>query len=155
MILDALDRFGDYLGVHPLFGEVAAFLRETDLEALADGRHEVGRDGCFALVGGYRTIAPGQGFIECHRRHVDVQILVRGVERIGVVPRARCTATAWDEARDLETLAGEVDYVTLRPGLFAVFLPQDGHMPMLAAGAPADVQKVVVKVPVRAAAAPA
>jgi YhcH/YjgK/YiaL family protein len=149
MILDALDRFRDYLGVHPLFARVADFLETTDLAALADGRHELGDSGCFALVSTYRTLAPGEGFIECHRRYIDIQIVARGVEQVGVCRRGECTATSWDEAADVETLEGDVDLVTLRPGAFAVFLPQDGHMPKLSNGATTTVRKVVVKVPVR------
>lgn len=149
MILDTLVNFHDYLGVHPLFPRVAAFLAGADLAALAVGRHEIGDEGCFALVSEYETLAPGEGFIECHGRYVDVQLLLSGVERVGVCPRSACRVTACDEAADFETLEGEVDYVTLRPGLFAVFLPQDAHMPKLRHGAgAASVRKVVVKVPV-------
>jgi YhcH/YjgK/YiaL family protein len=151
MIIDSLDRFRDYLGVHPFFARVAEFLETTDLEALADGRHEIGAEGCFALVSQYRTLAPGEGFIECHRRHIDIQILVSGVERVGVCRRGECAATSWDEAGDFEVLEGKFDLVTLRPGSFAVFLPQDGHMPKLNCGAAATVRKVVVKVPVSSA----
>jgi YhcH/YjgK/YiaL family protein len=148
VIVDALEHFRDYLGVHPLFAGVAAFLEGTDLASLPEGRHEFGAGGCFALVSEYRTQAPGEGFIECHRRHIDVQVLASGVEQVGVCRRAACTATSWDEAGDCEVLAGEVDLITLRPGSFAVFLPQDGHMPKLRLGAAATVRKVVIKVPV-------
>jgi biofilm protein TabA len=148
MIIDSLDHFRDYLGVHPLFAPVAAFLDATDLGSLADGRHEIGAEGCFALVSGYRTLAPGEGFIECHRRHIDIQIVLSGVEQVGVCRRGECTAISFDEAGDFGVLEGEVDLVTLRPGCFAVFLPQDGHLPKLSRGAATMVRKVVIKVPV-------
>jgi YhcH/YjgK/YiaL family protein len=149
MIFDALDHFDDYRGAHSLFTRVAVFLRATDLAALAEGRHEIGRDGCFALVSEYRTLEPGEGFIECHHRYADIQILVRGIERIGVCHRSSCAVTARDEERDFDTLEGEVDWITLRPGSFAVFFPQDGHMPKIRHGAAATaVRKVVIKVPV-------
>lgn len=151
MILDSLTRFRDYLGVHPLFAGVAEFLDATALAALPEGRHEIGTQGCFALVSRYRTLAPGEGFIECHRRHLDIQIVVSGVEAIGVCRRSACTVSAWSETGDVETLEGEVDLIPLRPGSFAIFLPQDGHMPKLSHGAVAAVLKVVVKVPVLSA----
>lgn len=148
MIVDSLERFRDHVGLHPLFADVAGFLEATDLAALADGRHEIGARGCFALVGSYETLAPGEGFIECHRRHIDIQLLVSGVEQIGVCRRAECTAKSWDEERDCEVLEGRIDFITLRPGSFAVFFPEDGHMPKLRHGAAATVRKIVVKVPV-------
>lgn len=147
MIIDTLDNFDAYRGVHPLFAQVAEFLGANDLGQLAEGRREIGTAGCFALVSQYPTLEPGEGFIECHRRHIDIQIMIRGVEAIGVCRRAACSVSARDEERDFETLEGEVDLITLRPGSFAVFFPQDGHMPKLRHGAAAIVRKLVVKVP--------
>ena len=147
MILDSLDRFRDYLGVHPLFGRVAEFLGTTDFATLAEGRHEIG-EGCFALVSEYQTIAVEEAFIECHRRYVDIQVVISGVEQIGVCRSEACRSISWNETNDVEVLQGEFDLMRLTAGTFAVFLPQDGHMPKLQHGAPAPVRKVVVKVPV-------
>jgi YhcH/YjgK/YiaL family protein len=150
MIVDTLDHFGDYLGVHPLCGRVADFLGTADLGELAEGRHQIGSEGCFALVSQYITQSRDEGFIECHRRHIDIQILVRGVEGIGVCRRSDAVVSSWDEEGDFETLECQVDFITLRPGSFVIFFPQDGHMPKVRHGAPASVRKVVVKVPVPA-----
>jgi YhcH/YjgK/YiaL family protein len=86
--------------------------------------------------------------IECHRRHIDIQILIRGVEEIGVCHRFDAVVSAWDEERDFETLEGDVDFITLRPGSFVIFLPQDGHMPKIRHGGSVSVRKIVIKVPV-------
>ena len=148
MIFDTLNHFDDYCRVHPLFGRVAEFLSTVALGELAEGRHQVGPEGCFALVSQYVTQAPDEGFIECHRRHIDVQIVVRGVEEIGVCHRSDAVVSAWDEERDFETLQGKVDCITLRPGSFVIFFPQDGHMPKIRHGESASVRKIVIKVPV-------
>ena len=147
MILDSLDRFRDYLGVHPLFGRVAEFLTTADFATLAEGRHEIG-EGCFALVSAYRTIAVEEAFIERHRRYIDIQVVISGVEQIGVCRREACRSVSWNETNDVEVLQGEFDLITLAAGSFAVIFPQDGHMPKLQRGAQASVRKVVVKVPV-------
>ena len=147
MIFDTLNHFDDYCRVHPLFGRVAEFLSTVALGELAEGRHQVGPEGYFALVSQYVTQAPDEGFIECHRRHIDVQIVVRGVEEIGVCHRSDAVVSAWDEERDFETLQGKVDFITLRPGSFVIFFPQDGHMPKIRHGESASVRKIVIKVP--------
>jgi biofilm protein TabA len=147
MILDSLGRFRDYLGVHPLFERVAEFLETTDFAALPEGRHELG-EGCFALVSEYQTIAVEEAFIECHRRYVDIQVVISGIEQIGICRREACRSISWNETNDVEVLEGAFDLITLAAGSFAVFLPQDGHMPKLQRGAPAPVRKVVIKVPV-------
>jgi YhcH/YjgK/YiaL family protein len=80
-----------------------------------------------------------------------MQIMARGVEEIGVCPRPGAVSAERDEERDSETLECRVNFIVLRPGSFAVFLPQDGHRPEIRHGAAASVRKMVVKVPVRAA----
>jgi YhcH/YjgK/YiaL family protein len=45
-------------------------------------------------------------------------------------------------------LQGDGDYVTVGAGSFVIFFPEDAHMPCMAAGEPAKVKKVVVKVAV-------
>jgi YhcH/YjgK/YiaL family protein len=59
-----------------------------------------------------------------------------------------CRSISWNETDDVEVLKGEFDLMRLAAGSFAVFLPQDGHMPKLQCGASAPVRKVVIKVPV-------
>lgn len=149
MIFDSLPRFAEYCPVHPLLAQVGEFLASADLAALADGRHEIGTEGCHALVSGYETLAPADGFIECHRRFIDIQVLAAGEERIGICRASDCTAGAYDSAKDFQKLEGAVDFITLRPGCFAVFFPHDGHMPKChPAGGATLVRKIVVKVPV-------
>ncbi|MEZ4387016.1 MAG: YhcH/YjgK/YiaL family protein [Candidatus Krumholzibacteriia bacterium] len=147
MIHDRLENFGLYVGVHPLFGHVAAALASGRLTALGVGEHDLGR-GVRVGVSEYLTRPPGEGVLECHRRCVDIQIVASGRERIGVRHRDGCAAADYDEARDFQALVGEHDLLTLEPGSFMIFLPDDAHMPQLAVGAPAPVRKLVVKVPV-------
>jgi YhcH/YjgK/YiaL family protein len=117
------------------------YLRRTDLEALPPGRHEIDGDHLFALLQDYTTRSPDQCVWEAHRRHIDVQYVVHGVERI----RSRAPGRANPE-RDVAFFDPGTDYVTVRAGMFAVFMPPDVHSPPVAAGAPSAVLNVVVKV---------
>ena len=45
-------------------------------------------------------------------------------------------------------LEGEGDFLAMVPGTFIILGPQDAHMPQIAAGAPGEVRKVVIKVAV-------
>ncbi|MBK7541977.1 MAG: YhcH/YjgK/YiaL family protein [Candidatus Competibacteraceae bacterium] len=49
----------------------------TDLNALAEGRHELAGDALFALVQDYHTKPQSEGFWEAHRRYTDLQFIVR------------------------------------------------------------------------------
>ncbi len=148
MILDALHNFNSYRNAHPLFGVVQDFLAGQALEAIPPGRQELAH-GIALISARYLTKEPEETFCECHRRHIDIQIVTRGAEKIGICPRDQCTASAYNEADDYQELAGAMEFITLRAGFFMVFYPQDGHMPQLhpAEGA-TEVCKLVFKIPV-------
>ena len=64
-------------------------------------------------------------------------------------PISRLTpVTEYEAARDVRLYSDPVSGSDLRlePGMFAIFLPQDGHKPGCHAGTRARVRKVVVKV---------
>jgi YhcH/YjgK/YiaL family protein len=150
MILDTLANAATYARITPRLAEGFRFLRETDLRAIAPGRVDVVGSDVFALIQDYDTKPVEQGFFESHRRHVDIQYVVRGVERIGWSPIDGLRVTdPFDDAKDLIKYAGSGDWLTVREGMFAVFFPADGHMPSIQTdGGPSPVRKVVVKVAV-------
>jgi len=78
--------------------------------------------------------------------------LTRGAEAVGICCGSACRELPYDVENDFLKLEGETDRLTLNPGTFAVFFPDDGHMPMLQlADGASQVKKVVFKVPVSAA----
>jgi YhcH/YjgK/YiaL family protein len=151
MIFDRLDNFPLYLPLHPHFAEVWAFLKESDPDSLPPGRHEVNTRGAFVLVSEYVTRPLAESFIECHRNYIDIQLLTRGAEAVGICFRSACRELPYDAEKDFLKLEGPTDRLTLNLGSFAVFFPDDGHMPMLQlAEKPAEVKKLVFKIPVAA-----
>jgi YhcH/YjgK/YiaL family protein len=148
MIFDVLTHFPTYAGTHRHFGTVRDYLAGHDLSALPVGRHELG-EGIFVLASAYQTKPLPETFIECHRKYIDIQIVLAGAEKIGICAKNICEELAYDAEHDFQKLKGETDFITLQPGYFAVFFPQDGHQPQIAIGGqPIGVRKIVVKVPV-------
>ncbi len=149
MIIDSLDKLALYAAVHPGFADVDAFLATYDLSTLAAGTHPINDCGAFASVNEYTTKSVEDSFIECHRRYIDVQMIAWGEERIGITHTRFCQELPYDEQKDLQKLTGKVDFVTLVPGMFAVFFPHDAHEPGVTSGTePAAVKKIVFKIPV-------
>lgn len=149
MIFDSLDNLHLYTGVHPGFAAVQAFLARTDLAALAAGRHPVDDRGAYASVNEYQTKPLADCFIECHRQFIDIQLIAWGEEKVGVAHKKHCIEQPYDVGNDLQKLSGAVDFITLRPGLFAVFFPHDAHEPCVSSDAGSvAVKKIVFKVPV-------
>ncbi|MFH1092705.1 MAG: YhcH/YjgK/YiaL family protein [Candidatus Omnitrophota bacterium] len=145
MIHDSLKNFNDYINVHPWFKQVSSYL-EGGIADIAVGRYAVG-DGVIALVSEYNSKDIGVGYIEGHRTYIDIQIMLNGTEKIGVCNIDDCKKEPYDLEKDLQKMTGAVDFFTLKPGYFAVFFPQDGHMPQIKAGQKSEhVKKMVIKV---------
>jgi len=148
MILDVLDNALLYRDLHPGFQEAFAFLLNTDLAALAEGRHEIVPGGAvYALVmeanGGGREAAR----LEAHRKAVDIQVTLQGTEVIGWRPLALCRkAEDYDPEKDVVFFRdAPLTWLTVPARTFAVFFPVDAHAPLAGTG---PVRKVVVKVAV-------
>ncbi|MBI3987364.1 MAG: YhcH/YjgK/YiaL family protein [Lentisphaerae bacterium] len=147
MILDHLKHVNSYTGAGGLLGRGLEFLRDTDLKALPDGKHPIDGDRLFATLARYDTKPKAEGKWEAHRKYIDIQALLEGRERVGAVDIGRLKPVQdYDAEKDYILLKGRGDFVTLRPGLFAVFFPWDAHMPAVAIGTPKPVRKIVVKV---------
>lgn len=97
------------------------------------------------------TTGPAEtAVLESHCRYTDVQIVLDGGEFIRVWPAAQLTVKdPYDACKDVmfyEHPASAPVVIDLMPGTFAVFRPQDAHMPALMKGAPARLRKMVFKV---------
>ena len=148
MVCDLLANAHLYAALGTRIARGLQFLAETDLASLAPGRHELDGKRLFALVSDYTPKPPAEGRWEAHRRYLDLQYVVSGVERMGVAPIDRLTAGDYDADRDLLWLSGTGDFLTFGAGQFMILWPGDAHMPGIDAGVPGPVRKVVVKIAV-------
>ena len=147
MILDTLLQVSLYYPVHSRFKEAFGYL-STVTPAIADGRIDIGGNGLYASVNSYTPKSKSAAVIECHRRYIDIQIVLSGIEQIGFAPLSRCTACGYDAQKDFERLEGVLDYFPLTTGMFAILFPTDGHAPGIAVDeTPSMVRKLVVKIP--------
>ena len=150
MIFDRLETCGAYRALGEGFAAGFDYLRDTNLDAIPDGRYDIRGSEVVAIVQTYRTKPPAEGRWEAHRQHADIQYIVRGRERMGVVPLAGMKLLPpYDAEKDVEFYAGDAstgNLVMVEQGCFALFLPQDVHMPNLAIAESAEVKKVVIKV---------
>ena len=148
MILTTLDEADRYAALGPGIAAALAWLRAFD-PATPDGRHPVEGDAVFALVSSYHTGPALERRFESHRRHLDVQYVASGAERILHLPADGLTVeTPYSEADDVVFYAEPKvsSSLLLRAGALAVFHPSDAHKPGCMAGGRDPVRKVVVKV---------
>ena len=148
MILDSLGNAARYAALGERFAAAFAFLGSADLERLAAGRHEIDGDRMYAIVSDGPGRRRGEGRLETHARYADVQYVVAGVDEMGWKPAPACGAPSvpYDPEKDVAFFAGEPDaWVAVRAGSFALFFPEDAHLPLVSEG---RIRKVVVKVSV-------
>lgn len=127
------------------------FLERKDLASLPMGKHEIHGDAVYALTMKSSSRDPEAGQFESHRSYIDIQCLVSGEEMIGVVPIGQLQgATPYDAGKDVVFYTVPARYHELRipPGHFAVFFPDEGHLPLCHSGHPGELHKVVIKVSV-------
>ena len=150
MIFDRLANLELYRGLSPRWLQALEFLRDSDLLALPLGRHDLDGDRLFALVQDYETKPVEQCRWEAHQRYCDVQFVARGTERIGVTNIERMRVEQpYDPDRDVAFFTGPGDFITVPAGSFAIFAPQDVHMPCVVSASPEPVRKIVVKAAIK------
>jgi biofilm protein TabA len=148
MVLDQLSHARRYAALHPGFAAAFDWLARMPAE-LADGRHPIDGDLVFALVQTYETGPAAAKQFEAHRKHIDIQYLVRGSEHIlatGIDGLE--VAVPYSEEKDVLFFQEPKASTALRldAGWFTLLFPQDAHKPGCQLDAPAGVKKVVVKV---------
>ena len=103
-----------------------------------------------AIVSEYETKVKNEVGYEAHRKNIDIQYLLRGEERVACLPLDKLKETVpYSEEKDAAFFTASIQPIemTLGDGYFAIFFPQDGHMPQLCVNdEPMIVKKVVIKV---------
>jgi len=142
------DRYADLGELRMAFD----FLERQGMGALADGRHEIDEDRTYALVVTHTPKPADACRFETHQRYADVVYLAEGTEMIGYAPAPSLVPSGtYDQEKDLAFYETPEFYtpVLLRPGMVAIFYPEDGHMPGVIYERAEQVRKIVVKVRVR------
>jgi biofilm protein TabA len=148
LILTTLADSAPYAALGARIAAGLRWLHSLD-PTLPDGRHAIEGDDLFALVQTYDTVPGTEKRLEAHVRHIDLQYVREGHERILHTHTAPLTAeTPYDDDADITFYADPpfCSSLLMRPGDLAIFFPDDAHKPGCMAGARHAVKKVVVKV---------
>lgn len=148
MIIDKLTNAERYFKLGARIEQGFRFLQTQSLADLPLGRNDIDGDNLFALVAEYETRAADQCLLEAHRRYLDIQYIVTGQEKMGYASLDGLTlATQYDANKDIAFYSGAEDYVTVKSGMFTLFMPDDAHKPNLSVAAANErVKKIVIKV---------
>lgn len=148
MIVDHISNWTQY-SLGEAWEKAFGFLETLTVDA-EEKKYPIDGDDIFAMVLGYATRQESDpaAVLEAHRKYVDIQMVLRGSERIAVYPTHTLTnKMSYDTDRDVtffEYTEPAKLQLSMVPGTFACLLPQDAHMPELFSGTE-RVKKVVVK----------
>jgi YhcH/YjgK/YiaL family protein len=163
MILDTIDNARLYLGLNPGFTKAFEILRDKTLSKKEDGKYAVDGEKIYYTIQRYKTKPLNEGNLEAHRKYIDIQFLLEGVELLGCAPLKGLTAAQeYNPQKDIAffNTPNDITKVKLEPGLFCILFPDDAHLPgryeVSPAGGPCqqltgptDVRKVVIKIQIK------
>lgn len=147
MIHAPLDQSARYEGLHPLFKAAFDYLKSHDLSRLAPQTITIQGEEIYGSLMELASNPQDEQPLEAHDRHIDIQLLLAGEERIGWSPRSRCQeiTVPYDMEKDI-LFFGErpTSFVDLVPGEFVILYPEDAHAPMIGSGD--QIKKIIIKV---------
>ena len=150
MIYDTHNNIEFYKGLSPDIYEGLKFLQQVNPD-IAVGTYQLSPN-VKAIVSEYTTKEVNENGYEAHRQNIDIQYLLKGNEKIACLPVVELSEIkSYSDETDAAFYEAVSDLCpstnVLRPmSYFAIFYPQDGHMPQLCINEPEKVKKVVVKV---------
>ena len=144
MVVDKLENLEKYVSLNPLFAKAVEYLKSTDLDAHEIGKITLKEGELMVNFSQTRPKTKEEAKLETHNQFIDIQIPLSGVEVMGYTPRTDLPEEEYNAEKDITFYKGLAkDYLTITPGMFAIFFPQDGHAPGVTSN---GVKKVIVKV---------
>ena len=137
-----------YAALHPLFPRAFDYIRNTDLLSLAPGRYPIIGEQLFVIVEKVQGRTREAAKLECHRKYIDIQLVLEGVDEMGWKALADCTQPVSDYSaeKDIQFFRDDpATWIATPPGAFCIFFPEDAHAPLVSSG---QVRKAIFKVAV-------
>jgi YhcH/YjgK/YiaL family protein len=148
MIIDTLDNLSKYIALNPLFANVVEFLKTHNLQTMEAGSYPVKEKDVALKLSLTKQRTKETAFLETHIDKIDIQIPITCAETFGYSPLCDLPDFEYNEEEDITKYGNTKPqtYVTVNPGQFAIFFPQDGHAPCIIEEE--EIKKAIFKVKV-------
>ena len=146
MIIDTIENLGKYVTLNPLFADVVEFLKNNNLQAIEEGKHFIKDKDLFVNIQVAKGKTQEAAVLETHIEMIDIQIPITCEETFGYTPLCDLPDFEYNAEKDI-TKYGDTKpqtYVTVNPGQFVIFMPQDGHAPCIIEES--EIKKAIFKV---------
>ncbi|MDA3845669.1 MAG: YhcH/YjgK/YiaL family protein [Vallitaleaceae bacterium] len=147
MITGHIKNANLYKNISASIGEAITYIQDNDLSTFEVGKYEIDGDNLFVLIQSYAPKTVEAGNCEAHKNYIDIQYIIEGYEQMGYAPVADMTIVdPYDEAKDRLFVKWEGDLIHFKKDMFAIFFPQDAHMPGIKTEGCELVKKAVFKI---------
>ena len=146
MVIDTLEKLGNYESLNPLFKDVVEYIKNNDLASMEPGKYLIKGDDLFLNIAIAKAKTPADAVLETHNMMIDIQLPLSCAETYGYTPASSLPEAEYNAEKDITKfgdLAAE-SYVTCQPGMFAIFFPQDGHAPCISFES--EIKKAIFKI---------
>lgn len=147
MIYDNLTNINTYIGLSESIREALVFLQSVDLN-IKNGNYVLSSK-VKAFVSEYDTKEGNNNGYETHKKYIDIQYVLNGIEIINYLPLDKLTVRIpYNSDNDIAfyTSSLQPNELMIGDGFFTILFPQDGHMPQLCVDKPQRVKKIVLKI---------
>lgn len=134
MIIDTLENAEQYSAMHPLFSQVIAYIKHTDLQALPVGRHAILGDDVFVIIERLLGQSRSTAKLECHRRYIDIQLVLSGVDEMAWRSLSNChqPASDYNVSKDVQFFHDSPEtWIATPAGALCIFFPNDAHAALI------------------------
>mgnify|MGYP000872856066 CR=1 FL=1 len=131
MIFDQLENIGRYASLSKNFQTAITFLTNTDVLSLAPGNLDIHDDLVYGFVKESNLQYENEKW-ETHKKYADIQMIIKGAERIGYMPNTGQTLMdPYNEVKDVafHNEPGTGTQLTLQKGDFVILFPGELHRP--------------------------
>ena len=148
MILSTLSQADRYAALHPLFPRAFEYMRGIDLLSLAPGRYPIVDQQLSVIVEDVAGRTREAARLECHRKYIDIQLVLEGGEEMGWKPLADChnPVSDYSAEKDIQFFHdAPASWIATPPEAFCIFFPENAHAPLVSSG---NIRKAIFKVAV-------
>ena len=147
MIYDKLEHIMKYESLSKWFAIACEYLKKTDLNTLPYGVHEIQGKHVFIHVMEAETRMSDEIEYEIHKRYMDIQICLKGNERIEIGIDPILETQQYEKEKDYGTIQCK-NYMSfpMSPNTFIVCMKEEAHKATLACEKKEFVKKAVIKV---------
>ena len=147
MIFDKIQNAAKYECFGGRLAKGLEYIRKTDFSNMPAGKYDIDGENLFAIVSEYETKDVKDCSLEAHRKYLDIQYMLSGEELVGLSFLDKQVASKpYNDKDDYALYSESCSMMKLDAGRFAVFYPEDLHMPGVQIEKPGKIRKIIIKV---------